>query len=155
MRQWSDNPSLGRDIGTLLLVLWIPVIGNVVAFVRNLLWPQPARDFPPGSAFVGHLLVKLTPIAPHLRAPAGPLSPDEHGFALVLGKEGFSARLPLPLVVWLAQGETQTVELELLRPALALPRLPATAAFRVLAGQSFVGDGRVVEVLGARPSPAG
>ena len=31
IRQWADNPSITRDIGTLLLVLWLPIIGNVVA----------------------------------------------------------------------------------------------------------------------------
>ena len=30
MRQWAPNPSLMRDVGTLLLVLWLPVIGNVI-----------------------------------------------------------------------------------------------------------------------------
>ena len=35
MRYWAPNPSVTRDIGTLLLVLWLPVIGNVVAFVIN------------------------------------------------------------------------------------------------------------------------
>jgi hypothetical protein len=24
IRHWADNPSLARDIGTLLLVLWLP-----------------------------------------------------------------------------------------------------------------------------------
>ena len=35
MRHWAPNPSVMRDMGTLLLVLWLPVIGNVVAFVIN------------------------------------------------------------------------------------------------------------------------
>ena len=32
MRWWAGNPSLARDIGTLLLALWLPAVGNIVAF---------------------------------------------------------------------------------------------------------------------------
>ena len=33
MRYWAPNPSTTRDIGTLMLVLWLPAVGNLVAFV--------------------------------------------------------------------------------------------------------------------------
>ncbi len=33
MRYWAPNPSATRDIGTLLLVLWLPAVGNLVSFV--------------------------------------------------------------------------------------------------------------------------
>ena len=37
MRYWAPNPSVTRDIGTLLMVMWLPAIGNLVAFaVRQL-----------------------------------------------------------------------------------------------------------------------
>ena len=39
IRHWADNPSLLRDIGTLMLVLWLPAVGNLVAFViRRVPW---------------------------------------------------------------------------------------------------------------------
>ena len=33
MRYWAPNPSTARDIGTLLLVMWLPAVGNLVSFV--------------------------------------------------------------------------------------------------------------------------
>jgi hypothetical protein len=33
MRYWAPNPSATRDIGTLMLVLWLPAVGNLVSFV--------------------------------------------------------------------------------------------------------------------------
>ncbi|NPC59094.1 hypothetical protein [Caenimonas soli] len=37
MRYWAPNPSTARDIGTLLMVMWLPAVGNIIAFaVRQL-----------------------------------------------------------------------------------------------------------------------
>ena len=92
MRQWSGNPSLARDIGTLLLVLWLPIIGNVVAFVITRVHrarrTSPAAGFAPDAAFTPHLLVEVT--AAGARAPA--LSNEERNCTLVVGHEGFTAR---------------------------------------------------------------
>ena len=33
MRYWAPNPSTARDIGTLLLVMWLPAVGNLISFV--------------------------------------------------------------------------------------------------------------------------
>ena len=38
IRHWADNPSTLRDVGTLMLVLWLPAVGNLVGFV--------IREFP-------------------------------------------------------------------------------------------------------------
>jgi hypothetical protein len=35
MRYWAPNPSTARDIGTLLLVMWLPAVGNIVSFVMR------------------------------------------------------------------------------------------------------------------------
>ncbi|MES2785777.1 MAG: hypothetical protein V4684_09960 [Pseudomonadota bacterium] len=32
VRFWAPDPSAARDVGTLLLVLWLPAVGNLVAF---------------------------------------------------------------------------------------------------------------------------
>ncbi|MBA3773934.1 MAG: hypothetical protein H0X13_16020 [Ramlibacter sp.] len=32
MRYWAPNPSATRDIGTLMLVLWLPAVGNLISF---------------------------------------------------------------------------------------------------------------------------
>jgi hypothetical protein len=149
LRQWADNPSITRDIGTLLLVLWLPIIGNVVAYV--IVRMQGARrarrtaGFDPQAAFTPHLLVEVTPIDPATSA-LPPLSDEERNCTLVVGSEGFTARGTVPLAQWLAAGEAWPVELQLLRPALALPRLPAQTSFRILAGRSVVASGRVLQV---------
>jgi uncharacterized membrane protein len=37
VRYFAPNPSVTRDIGTLLMVMWLPAVGNLVAFaVRQL-----------------------------------------------------------------------------------------------------------------------
>jgi hypothetical protein len=149
MRQWADKPSLTRDIGTLLLVLWLPIIGNVVAFVITRV--QSARQrrraigFAPDAAFTPHLLVDVTPVDSSTVAVAT-LSNDECNFTLVIGQEGFTVRAAVPLVQWLAADAAQSLALQLLRPALALPRLPVGAAFNVLAGRAVVGTGRVLQM---------
>lgn len=33
MRYWAPNPSTARDIGTLLMVMWLPAVGNIISFV--------------------------------------------------------------------------------------------------------------------------
>lgn len=141
MRQWADDPSVTRDLGTLLLVLWLPVIGNVVAFViRRLRTPGPRPAFEDGAVFTGQLWVELTPLA---GAVPG-LSPHEHGCTLAIGAEGFTGRLPLPLAQWLAAGVPQALPLQFGRPELALPRFPADTVFRVMWGPAVVGTGRVL-----------
>ena len=144
LRQWADNPSITRDIGTLLLVLWLPIIGNVVAYV--IVRVQGARRaratpaFAPDTVFVPHLRVEVQPLA------AGPaLSDQERNCTLVVGQEGFTARSPVPLAQWLAAGAARSVSLQLLRPQLALSRLPAGASISILAGPSVAASGRVLK----------
>lgn len=147
VRTSADNPSLARDIGNLLLVLWVPVIGNVVAFFgRRIKWRNP-WGFSSDKAFSGQLLVELTPLPAHLLPGAAAAQDDPTTCALVLGTEGFTARLPRPVDDWLAGGTAQALQIEFLRPALALPRFPAAARFRVVAGHRLVGEGRVLEIL--------
>jgi hypothetical protein len=143
MRLWADNPSLARDIGTLLLVLWLPAVGNIVAFAigRWRAAHPPRPPFDADAPFVGHLLVELARVEP---AAAGAV--DAGLCTLVLGSEGFTARLAQPLAQWLAGPQPAVLQVQLLRPALALPRLPAGTAFSVLAGTRAVGMGRVLEV---------
>jgi len=141
MRAWADNPSLARDIGTLLLVLWLPAVGNIVAFfMRRARAPRPPFD--PAAAFESHLLVELTRVGPD-----APVAGAEGSVCtLVIGNEGFTARLAGPLAQWLAGPQPAAVQVQLLRPALALPRLPVDAAFKLAAGTTVVGTGRVRQV---------
>jgi hypothetical protein len=148
MRHWAPNPSVLRDMGTLLLVLWLPVIGNVVAFVINRFRAGRGRpaSFEASHAFAPHLLAELTPAGTPPPA-ANSLAANERCCTLVLGSEGFTARLAVPVANWLESGQTQSIELEFLRPALAGSRFPAGAAFRVVVGYATAGQGRVIRVL--------
>lgn len=144
MRHWADNPSLLRDIGTLLLVLWLPAVGNLVAFVVARLPRRAPRapDFAAASPFIAHLRAELTPLPlPGAGLPA--LDPAEQRCTLIVGEQGFTARLALPLSQWLSAGTTQALELEFLRPSVALRRLPADTVFHVAAGTAVIGKGRI------------
>jgi hypothetical protein len=135
IRHWADNPSLARDIGTLLLVLWLPAVGNLVAFAVRNLAPRLRRadGFDPDSAFESHVRVDIVPVQPG--ALSGPAARD---FVLVIGHEGFRARTPRPLAA-----TAETIELQLLRPSVALPRLGPDAAFQVMVSGQIVASGRV------------
>jgi hypothetical protein len=144
MRYWAADPSVARQIGTLLLVLWLPAVGNLVAFVIRTL-PARARrptGFGAARAFTPQLIVRISP----LEAGASPAQ-DEGGFTLVVGSEGFTARTAVPLSQVLAgTGTPPEVLLELLRPKLALPRLPPGTRFHLLVGQVAVAEGTVERV---------
>jgi hypothetical protein len=135
IRHWADNPSLARDIGTLLLVLWLPAVGNLVAFAIRKLAPRLRRadGFDPESAFEAHVLAEIVPLQ---QAVAAGLAARD--VVLVVGHEGFRARTPRPLAP-----TAETVELQLLRPSLALSRFGPDAAFQVMVSGQIVANGRV------------
>ncbi|VWX62868.1 conserved hypothetical protein [Burkholderiales bacterium 8X] len=149
MRQWATPGSTTRDIGTLLMVMWVPIVGNIIAWLvrRWKMRPgafQEPRDFDPATAFEAHLWAVLTLRPSQVPAKNLPLPPDEYHAALVLGTEGFSARWRVPAgEVW-PRGVERTTSIELLSPSLALPRFAPGTEFRVLVGDSFIADGRVV-----------
>ncbi|HSV35272.1 MAG TPA: hypothetical protein VLI46_06925 [Ramlibacter sp.] len=144
MRHWADNPSLARDVGTLLLVLWLPAVGNLVAFLIARL---PARSRAAATGFADG-----QPFTPQLRAaftaidgdPHRSVDPQRTDWTLVVGGEGFTARTAQPLSRTLTAAPAGAIDLELLRPALAMPRLVPGAAFVVLAGTTPVARGQVL-----------
>jgi hypothetical protein len=145
IRHYAAAPSTLHDIGTLLLVLWLPAVGNLIAYlVRHLPRSEPPpTDFPAGSAFQPQLRVQVEPV---------PLPPDwlasvdpaEHKAVLLVGRHGFTMRLAQPVAQWLAQRDTRTVAVELLRPAAALRELKPGTAFHLLVGTTAVGKGSVL-----------
>lgn len=152
--RWRADPaSTLHDVGTLLMVMWVPVIGNVIAWaVRKLRRPVvEVPSFGPASAFRADLRVALTLRESQLPAGNGPLPAGEYRAALVLDKEGFNARWCVPPGQALVRGQAGTLDIELLSPAVALPRFASGTAFRVLTGDSFIGDGVVLQVLHAQP----
>jgi hypothetical protein len=153
LRHFAAPGSTARDVGTLLMLLWLPVIGNVVAWLfAKLRRPAPTAADPSGfeakGAFHPHALVELTMRAPQLPSEDMPIAEGEHRCALVVDNEGFSARWFVAPGRAFRRGTAQALEVEFLAPALALPRFQRDAAFRMLVGESFVGDGRVLQLLG-------
>lgn len=123
VRHWAPNPSMLRDVGTLLLVLWLPAVGNLVGFLIRKI-PRRARDFAPGAVFAPQLYAEVEHLGPH----------EQLGrCTVVVGNEGFTAR---------ARGAGLWMEIEFLRPDLALPKVLARTEFRLLVGTSTV-RGRV------------
>jgi len=150
VRHYAERGTTTRDIGTLLMVLWVPIIGNVIAWLIGKLPRRAAPAEPAGfdaaRAFTPHFLAELRLRPPALPSHDVPLAPGEYRCALVVGNEGFSARWFVPPGGALARGKPHALHIELLSPQTAGPRFPAGAAFRVLVGDSFIADGRVLEL---------
>lgn len=152
VRHYAAPGTTTRDIATLLMVLWVPIIGNVIAWLigkRPRRAPKPVTDAPPSfdtlGAFTPHALVELTFRKPAIPSQDVPVAPGEYRCALVLDKEGFSARWVVPPGDALERGLPASLAIEFLSPALARPRFPEGTAFRVLIGDSFIADGRVLQ----------
>nr|MDQ6881713.1 hypothetical protein [Pseudomonadota bacterium] len=71
IRYWAPNPSTGRDLGSLLLVLWLPVIGNVIGFFVRKIRIGRSGGFPAGQPFQAHLRIELTPLGEQSAPPPG------------------------------------------------------------------------------------
>jgi hypothetical protein len=145
IRHQAPNPSTLRDIGTLLLVLWLPAVGNLIAYlVRKIpAGKPPPLDFVPGADFVTHLLARIDPVA----LPDGwlaALDPSVRNATVLVGRTGFTVRSDAPLAQWLAGG-SRTVALECLVPAAAVKRLIPGTAFHFLVGTTAVGRGAILD----------
>ena len=147
IRWLAPNPSTLRDIGTLLLVLWLPAVGNLIAyFVKKI--PRsvpPATDFAPDAAFDPQLQVQLEAVELPIAQRAA-LDGSEHRCTLLVGRHGFTARLERPLTESVVQHEGGMARLQLLHPAVALRRLTPGTEFHVLAGTIAIAKGRVLQV---------
>lgn len=152
IRLWAPNPSALRDIGSLLLVLWLPVIGNVVGFFgRKIPLPVPKLAFDAGRPFTPQLRISFTPaVLQPERRPAQDGLPEL--FTLVIGREGFNARPATSVGELLASAGPQEVELEFLHPVRALHRFPAGTDFKLLVDTAAVGRGTVLAVLAGTAS---
>ena len=143
IRKLAPDPSTLRDVGTLLLVLWLPAVGNLIAWLIKRI-PRsvpPATEFAPGAVFAPQLRVRVE--RTELAAEAA-LPPDLADVIVLVGRRGFVARMGQPLVVLLAVPGEQEAMLELLHPQGALPQLPAGTEFHLLVGTSAVAKGRVL-----------
>ena len=146
VRWLAPQPSLARDIGSLLLVLWLPIIGNIIAWlVGRVRAPNAAPPgFAPGSPFLPTARVTLTLLAADVPAQSRPIRAGLFPCMVAVGHEAFTARLQVPPDAEPVPEVAQDLALELLRPELALPKLPAGTEFMLLSGRSLLGRGRVL-----------
>lgn len=152
VRQLAPNPSVMRDMGSLLLVLWLPIIGNIIAWLVarfHARKPQP-QGFEPARPFTATSRIELTLMAAAVPAASRPIRAGLFPCAIVLGTEGFSARLDVP-----ADGEPvpeMPVEMvvEFLRPDLAAQKLPPGTQVLLLSGRTLLGRALVLSHLMAR-----
>jgi hypothetical protein len=143
LRGFSSPQSTPYYLGTLLMVMWIPIVGNIISFLARRLRPKAAPESPLLSMpFVSQMVVRLD-----LHAELSPQSPKReqdgkiHCF-LILGTEGFSVRVS-PLDAH-AANEDQAVEVQFLVPELALTKFSVGSTFKLMQGVSVFGTGQVL-----------
>jgi len=145
IRHQAPDPSTLRDVGTLLLVLWLPAVGNLVAYLLRKIpsaKPRPT-EFPPGAPFSAQLQAHLGSVA----VPAdclAELDPLEQRCTALVGGHAFTVRSAAPLSQWLADAP-QELALECLVPSVALRQLVPGTAFHLLIGTTPVAQARVME----------
>lgn len=147
VRWLAPQPSLARDMGSLLLVLWLPIIGNIIAWlVARAAKPKVAQPgFAEDSVFVASARIQLTLMAAGVPSESRPIRAGLFPCMVVLGTEAFSARLRVPGGQEPVPEVAQALEVQFLRPELALAKLPAGTDFMVLAGRTLLGTGRILE----------
>ena len=158
LRHLSAPGSTQRDVGTLLMLLWIPIIGNIIAWLVNRMRAAralkkaaadmaaaPARPLP-DTPFEPHAWVELTLRPAGVPAEDLPIAEGLHHCALVIGNEGFSVRWQVGPGQSFRRGTRQTLPVEFMAPDAALPRLKPGLEFRLLVGEAFIGDGQVLRL---------
>ena len=149
VRWLAPQPSLARDMGSLLLVLWLPIIGNIIAWlVARAHKPKNAPPgFAPSSAFTASAQITLTLLAAEVPSQSRPIRAGLFQCMVVVGHEAFSARLSVPPDAEPVPEVAQSLEVEFLRPALALQKLAPGTEFSLLSGRTLLGRGRVQQTF--------
>ncbi|KQP14122.1 hypothetical protein [Pseudorhodoferax sp. Leaf267] len=150
IRHYAERGSTVHNVSTVMMLLWLPVVGSIVGwFYARLQRKPPAAppSFAPGRAFEPQALVELTLRPASIPAEDGPVAIGEHRFVLVVGHQGFQSRWQVAPGEVVRRGQTHQLHVEFLTPQTALPQLPQGTPFRMLVGDAFTGDGRVLQVL--------
>ena len=159
IRHYAEPGAL-RNVGTLMMLIWVPIVGNIVGWLVGKIKRRPqttvAGTLPPtfiaGSAFKPQALVDITLRSASVPAEDKAIAEGEHHCAFVVDNQAFSARWLLAQgEAVMRRGQSRAVQVEFLAPAVALPLFAADTRFRMLVGQSFIGDGRVVALIAPLP----
>ena len=148
LRWLAPQPSLARDMGSLLLVLWLPIIGNIIAWlVARAHKPKNAPPgFAPDSPFTPSAHITLTLLAAEVPSQSRPIRAGLFHCMVVVGHEAFSARLQVPPHAEPVPEVAQPLEVEFLRPEVAFPKLKPGTDFTLLSGRTLLGRGQVQQL---------
>ncbi len=146
VRWFSPQPSLARDVGSLLMVLWLPIVGNIIGWLmqRARAPKHQLQGFPAGTMFEPHARIELTLLAADTPRLSRPMRVGFFDGALVVGSEGFTTRLAVPADAEPVPEVPCTLEVQFLRPELALAQLTQGTRFALLSGRTLLGTGRVL-----------
>lgn len=147
VRHQAEPGSTVHDVSTVLMLLWLPVIGSIVGwgYGKLLRKPPPAPEgFAPDQAFQPQALVEFTLRPAQIPADDIPVKAGEHRCVLVVGNQGFQMRWQMPPGEIFRRGATRQTAVEFLTPHKALPQLPQGTPFRMMVGDAFIGDGRML-----------
>ena len=148
VRWLAPQPSVARDLGTLLMVLWLPIVGNLIAWlIRRAKTPKHVPPgFAPGTVFVPHARIELVLLMTDVPRLSRPIRAGYFDAALVVGTEGFTTRLLVPPDGEPAPGAPCALEVQFLRPELAMARLALGTRFTLLSGRTALGTGHVLSM---------
>lgn len=146
VRWLAPDPSLARDMGSLLLVLWLPIVGNIIAWlIQRAKTPSQPMGFAEGAAFERHARMEITLLPPPVPKAARPIRAGLFQGILIVGSEGFTARLQVPSGHEPEPGVPAAFDTQFLRAETAGPKLPAGTKFTLLAGRTPIAQGQVLE----------
>jgi hypothetical protein len=151
----AEPGSKAADLGAVLLAVWIVPLSFFVFFFakkRARLIPMPLT-FDADEAFVPHVSVNLTLTREQDGGRKEPITTKGYCGIFVVGTQGFTARFRLPSGVALGASTPKTVDVQFLRPEVALSHFAVGTSFTMLEGRRTVGTGEVVDVLGTPTSP--
>ncbi|MGV3727867.1 hypothetical protein [Hydrogenophaga sp.] len=162
VRWLAPQPSVARDLGSLLMVLWLPIVGNIIGWMmqRAKAPRHVLQGFAPDAVFEPSARIELTLLAADTPRESRPIRAGYFDGALVVGSEGFTARLAVPVEGEPVPEVPCVLAVQFLRPALALAQLTPDKRFALLAGRTVLGTGYVLpdgpphEVPKAQPASA-
>jgi hypothetical protein len=144
LRSFAVPQSTPYYLGTLLMVMWVPIVGNIISFLGKKLSPVALAKptFSAATPFVRQAVVELRGQSEQdLDLPQKEQDGRIHGL-FVVGTEGFSIRFSL-LDIEVADG-CLGAEVQFFSPAAARPKFPVGSAFKVMQGNSGIGTGQVL-----------
>ncbi|MBU7573809.1 MAG: hypothetical protein KAF64_10680 [Hydrogenophaga sp.] len=146
VRWLAPQPSLARDLGSVLMVLWLPIIGNIIGWlIQRAKAPKHLpQGFAAGTVFKPDARIELTLLAADTPRLSRPIRAGYFDGALVVGSEGFTTRLAVPTDGEPVPEVPCTLEVQFLRPELALAQLQNGTKFALLSGRTLLGTGHVL-----------